>query len=445
MAYSQITGGRLVFETGHQGTAQYVWDTTNLVWAAMTQPGTSGGGGGGSNAAAGTTGAAVPTSADYSGWNSGGNLVGTSLTNALPVQPGTGSTFPVSGTFWQATQPVSLASMPTTPVTGTFWQTTQPVSLASLPALATGANAIGSITNTSFASTQSGTWTVATNADATIAAGTAPSKALVIGGVYNSTPPGLTNGQTVAVQVDANGNQKVNIANTAVAVTGTFWQATQPVSIASMPTTAVTGTFWQTTQPVSLASTTVTGSVSVIQVTASNLNATVTPIAITKGTQGATGFTTQALVDAGRNVSNFFMVLPVVTTATDTLQSLTGYKSNAAVTATTTPAVVTTGKTYRITSIQLAYVAIATAGYAKFTLRANTGGVVAIGSAAVQNWFLGGPGVTAGMFFSETIDFPDGLEFAAGTGIGVSVIGYGATGTAAAVGYAAISIYGFEY
>lgn len=37
-------------------------------------------------------------------------------------------TLPVSGTFWQATQPVSIASMPSTPVTGTFWQATQPVS-----------------------------------------------------------------------------------------------------------------------------------------------------------------------------------------------------------------------------------------------------------------------------------------------------------------------------
>lgn len=39
-------------------------------------------------------------------------------------------------------------------------------------------------------------------------------------------------------------------------VTGTFWQTTQPVSIATMPTTPVTGTFWQTTQPVSLAANT---------------------------------------------------------------------------------------------------------------------------------------------------------------------------------------------
>jgi len=64
--------------------------------------------------------------------------------------------------------------------------------------------------------------------------------------------------------------------NSSVAVTGTFWQTTQPVSLAS--SVAVTGTFWPTTQPVSgsvsvsnfpatqpvsLASTTITGSVAV--------------------------------------------------------------------------------------------------------------------------------------------------------------------------------------
>jgi len=38
------------------------------------------------------------------------------------------ATQPVSGSFYQATQPVSIASMPSTPVTGTFWQATQPVS-----------------------------------------------------------------------------------------------------------------------------------------------------------------------------------------------------------------------------------------------------------------------------------------------------------------------------
>ena len=67
---------------------------------------------------------------------------------------GSGVTQPVSGTFWQATQPVSLSSLPalstgantigavnvngTVPVSGTFYQATQPVSAAALP-LPTGA------------------------------------------------------------------------------------------------------------------------------------------------------------------------------------------------------------------------------------------------------------------------------------------------------------------
>ncbi len=106
-------------------------------------------------------------------------------TGTLKVDPGTVA---VTGTFWQATQPVSAASLPlptgaataakqpalgtagtpsadvlsvqgiasmtalkvdgsavTQPVSGTFWQATQPVSLASLPALAAGANLIGAV------------------------------------------------------------------------------------------------------------------------------------------------------------------------------------------------------------------------------------------------------------------------------------------------------------
>jgi hypothetical protein len=51
----------------------------------------------------------------------------TANTTAWKVD-GSAVTQPVSGTFWQATQPVSIATMPSTPVTGTFWQATQPVS-----------------------------------------------------------------------------------------------------------------------------------------------------------------------------------------------------------------------------------------------------------------------------------------------------------------------------
>jgi len=56
----------------------------------------------------------------------------------------------------------------------------------------------------------------------------------------------------------------VHLTDDPIAVTGTFWPTTQPVSISSMPTTPVTGTFWQATQPVSIATLpSITGSVSV--------------------------------------------------------------------------------------------------------------------------------------------------------------------------------------
>jgi hypothetical protein len=78
------------------------------------------------------------------------------LTTPLNVTVANAS-LPVTGTFWQSTQPVSLAS--SVAVTGTFWQSTQPVSgTVSINTIPAGANVIGAVT-------QSGTWTVATNGD----------------------------------------------------------------------------------------------------------------------------------------------------------------------------------------------------------------------------------------------------------------------------------------
>jgi len=105
---------------------------------------------------------------------------------------------------------------------------------------------------------------------ATITDGVTPTNVLSV------EPPG-TNGTMAAsiqgvpggVQVPVAGTfwqatQPISIASMpSTPVTGTFWQATQPISIASMPSTPVTGTFWQTTQPVSIASTAVTASVQV--------------------------------------------------------------------------------------------------------------------------------------------------------------------------------------
>lgn len=149
--------------------------------------------------------------------------------------------------------------------------------------------------------------------------------------------------------------------------------------------------------------------------------------------------------DGGRNQTNYWMNIPVVTTATDALQSLTGYKGGAAVGATTTPAVVTAAKTYRITGITITYVAIATAGSVKFTLRFNLAGTVVIGSPAVVAYVVGGPAAVAGVAQTVEVSVPDGLEFPAGGGLGVSMVGLNATQVAAATGYAQIAINGFEY
>jgi hypothetical protein len=274
------------------------------------------------------------------------------------------ATQPVSGTFWQATQPVSIATMPSTPVTGTFWQATQPVS-----------------------------------------------------GTVTTAPP-------------ANASANIaQLAGTAISVnTGVRDAGTQRVTIATNDVVPVTGTFWQATQPVS-------GTV------------TVTPPTLTKGTQGATGLSTQDLKDAGRNQTNYFHAVPIITTVAEVMQTLTGYKSGAAVAATATPAVVTAGKTYRINQVVITYWGATVIGGARVNLRANLSGVGVVGSPLVYSWQVGIPAVfTAGSSFTYTFQFPDGMEFPAGTGIAVGVIGEGAVPTTATItGYVMLAIHGYEY
>jgi hypothetical protein len=183
--------------------------------------------------------------------------------------------------------------------------------------------------------------------------------------------------------------------------------------------------------------------------TNTELRAAAVPVslpALTKGTQGTTGTSTQDLKDSGRNLTSFFMALPVLTTAADVLMSLTGFKGGATVAATTTPAVVSAGKTLRITRITITYIATASAGEVRVSLRANVAGPVVVASPVVESWVVGaGTPATAGSSQTVTISFPDGLEFAAGTGIGITIAGVGVTGALAVAGYGQVSLSGFEY
>lgn len=124
------------------------------------------------------------------------------------------ATQPVSGTFWQATQPVSIATMPSTPVTGTFWQATQPVSLASVPSHAV---------------------TVASGgvASGAIASGAVASGAIAAGAIGGSNPCINPTSTILGVSGNTSGTASVQL----VAISGTT-----KIYVCSMNVTGVSGT-----------------------------------------------------------------------------------------------------------------------------------------------------------------------------------------------------------
>jgi len=156
---------------------------------------------------------------------------------------------------------------------------------------------------------------------------------------------------------------------------------------------------------------------------------------------------TRRNIDSGRNVTNYFHAAPIITTVAEVMQTLTGYKGGVAVVATATPAVVTAGKTYRVARVRATYVAATVIGSARINLRANLTGVAVAGSPLVASWQVGIPAIfTAGSAMTYTFEYPEGLEFAAGTGIAIGVQGFGAVPTTATiVGYVMVAVEGYEY
>jgi len=208
------------------------------------------------------------------------------------------ATGPLTDTQLRASAvPVSLASVPSHAVTnaGTFavqaaqsgtWNIG---SITTLPSLPAGTNNIGDVDVLSLPTLANVTTvgTVTTITTANLAAddvhdGVAGTTVVMNGGYASSiAPTAVVNGDAARLWTTLNG--ALNIADGgstisiddgagSITVDGTFWQATQPVSLASVPThgvtnagtfavqvtsaptTTVTGTFWQATQPVSLTS-----------------------------------------------------------------------------------------------------------------------------------------------------------------------------------------------
>lgn len=129
------------------------------------------------------------------------------------------------------------------------------------------------------------------------------------------------------------------------------------------------------------------------------------------------------------------------TTTADALVPLAVQRSGAAlVAASTTALVVSTGKTFRLQaiagSITLTGTTVATT---RLRLRYAPGAVVAVTSPIAWSQRVGGNTAIAAHVYDIVIPFPDGMDFLAGTGIGVSAI------STAAMHSLDLSLMGYEY
>ena len=244
------------------------------------------------------------------------------------------------------------------------------------------------------------------------------------------------------------------LKNGSLAVTGTFYQTTQPVS----------GTFWQATQPVSaatlplptgaaqetggnlatIASNTTTIATNTANETNGSQKAQISdPTSLTaanvvaKGIQGANAVAVQNLKDSGRNLV-VLSCAPTVSVTAEALLSLVGWKSGAALAAATSYTV-TTGKTLRIQKISLKAKFITpstTITFANATLN------IRVGTALTAATLVSQHNIDCNAEFSTpevVLIFPDGLELASGTVFAISQIASAVTLDVQ------VSVVGYEY
>lgn len=354
---------------------------------------------------------------------------------------GSGVTQPISGSVavsnLPATQPVSgavsVSNLPATqPVSGAVsvsnFPATQPVSVATLP-LPSGAA-------TSAKQPALGT------------SGTPSTDVLTIQGAASMTP------------VKTDGSGVTQPVSGSVAVSN--FPATQPVSAASLPLPSGAATSAKqpalgtsgipstdvltiqgaasmtpiktdgsaTTQPVS-------GSVNAVQPTAANLNATVVGTALTKGTQGAAGFSVQELKDAGRVIKSYSASAVAGVTA-EALITLTPYADLVAGSPGTS-FTVTAGKRLRIQAIKVTWRNnTAAAGGVTIRLRTNAGTVLV--TSPVQGSMNATTSLaTIGSGAADQMTFPDGLELSGTMQFGLTQLAVGAV-----VGFD-VHVIGYEY
>lgn len=198
-----------------------------------------------------------------------------------------------------------------------------------------------------------------------------------VGGIFTTTPATLTTGQTGTLQFTAAQNVKQDL-------------------------TTVGGT--------AVATGTGAGGAGIPRVTVSNdSNVIVTPPTLTKATQGATGFSTQDLKDAGR--SSIMLTGSIASTAVaETLITLTK-SAGLAATTTCSSCGITTGKRFRIQAVVLSArnsTGVVTSNIT-VNLRAAVAGATTAASPLQLHYVVNLPASAATTVFPVTL-IPDGFE-----------------------------------
>jgi len=173
---------------------------------------------------------------------------------------------------------------------------------------------------------------------------------------------------------------------------------------------------------------------------------TVNPPAITKATQSANGFTTQDLKDAGRSARTITLDSFAVAATTETLNTMSYSTDNGTLT-TGTSYTVTTAKRFRVQAISASLHTIAgntTAVTVIVRIRVNNAGAAIVSSPVQLVIPIAGIAAANQSVGPDIIPIPDGWEFVAGAGIGVTTTCAGFVATTAAP-KVDISIIGYEY
>lgn len=176
-------------------------------------------------------------------------------------------------------------------------------------------------------------------------------------------------------------------------------------------------------------------------------NTAVTPPAITKGTQGTTGFTTQDLKDAGRSSVTLVGSLAATSTAEALIALNKSQAFGTSTACTSSSCAVTSAKTFRIQAIaaQSRNTTGSVAGNVTLKIRVNAAGACTTSSNQQASWTIALPASALATPF-PVVMVPDGWEIPYGSGAQICISATDAHWvTGSQVATTEITVVGYEY